>query len=269
MIKEIPVPYKLILVSNSWVGNFERELIGYAMGCLDDVQMEIDFAYEERAMFWKDIYNEDVPRVYFDDNDDYNLMSDFLLETYQTVDDWSQNTFYIVEGGTHIKTLKTSDSDSCIIIQLAKPLDEHWESIIIPRIKSFFENKVYSHLRDEAKIVRLCLVDANNNIIKDYLSGNSFSHICKYKKLIPVTFVSIGGIEFDYNTLCSTLEMLMDDEKINDYDFPCSTTIENLYKLGYVDFSYGSHQANLFSAKKDGSTKELFENIISLNCKEN
>ena len=170
MVKQMLVPYKLVLVSNSWTGNFERELIGYAMGCLDDVQMDIDFAYEERAMFWKDIYNEDTPREYFDGDEKYNLLSEFLLETYHNVDDWSQNTFYTVECGSHIQALQSEDADSCIVIQLLKPLDEHWETIIIPRIKSFFENRVYPHLREEAKILQLCLIDSNNNIIKDYLN---------------------------------------------------------------------------------------------------
>lgn len=266
MIKEMPIPYKLVLVSNSWTGNFERELIGYAMGCLDEVQMDIDYAYEERAMFWKEVYGEDEPRDCFDDKDDYNLLSEFLLETYQDVDDWSQNTFYNVEGGGHINALRTKDCNSCIIIQFVKPLDEHWESIIIPRIKGFFENKIYDRLGDDTRIVHLCLIDSSNNIVKDYLSENNIvSRVRKYQKMVPMTFIAIDGVEFNYNTLYTTLEMLIGGEKINDYDFPCLTTIENLHKLGYVDFSYGSNQANLYSAKSDGSTNELFNDISNTN----
>ena len=63
--------------------------------------------------------------------------------------------------------------------------------------------------------------------------------------------------------------MLTDGEKINDYDFPSIDVIEKLYKLGYADFSYGSHQANLFFEKKDGSTRELLQAIVDIEVEEN
>lgn len=261
------IPYKLIITSNAWVGSFERELIGYSMGCLDEVQMDIDFASYERALFWDEVYGEDMPRFEFEDNEDYNLMTDFLMETYQTVDDWEQNTFYNVEAGTHINVLKKPEATSCIIIQLAKPLDEHWESIIIPRMKAFFNKKIYDGLKDEDKIVSLCLIDAYGNIIKDYMSDNtdeSKHNICKYTKLVPKTFVSIDGVDFDYNILYSTLDLLTCGNRVDECEFASGDVIEKLCKLGYVVSSYGSHQALMYCEKESGMAEKLIDEISSV-----
>lgn len=39
-VKQVP-NYELIIKTNSYTGNFERELISYALGTLDNVQMEM------------------------------------------------------------------------------------------------------------------------------------------------------------------------------------------------------------------------------------
>lgn len=136
MTLEVKPPYMLVLYSTDWTGNFEREIIGYSMGILDNVQMSIDYADEERRQFWADMKkenaNEDLfPHFnmvpgYYEANDEYPLMCDFLLETYQEVDDWSQNTFYNVQCGKNELSLLT--------IQLARPLSSEYENVIISRM---------------------------------------------------------------------------------------------------------------------------------------
>ena len=40
------IPYRLVIKCDKWVGNFERELIGYSFGIIDGVQMDIDYALD-------------------------------------------------------------------------------------------------------------------------------------------------------------------------------------------------------------------------------
>lgn len=134
MKRKIESPYLLVLKSTDWTGNFERELIGYSMGILDDIQMDIDFAEEEREQFWKDMMEQGrigtlfpfnkVPG-YYEASEEYPLMAEYLDETYQEVDDWEQSTFYNVGGVGEYSEL---------VIQLIKPLSEEYEKVIIERM---------------------------------------------------------------------------------------------------------------------------------------
>lgn len=171
MKKKQTIPYMLVVVSNKWVGNFERELIGYSMGILDDVQMDIDFADEERAAFWKEVFNEDNHNYC----GDYELIDEYLFETHQDVDDWDQMTFYNVSGlnSDEWKFVDgNEDSNSLIYIQLAKPLSEEWENIVIPRIKKWFSDEYDSYWKDsDTKLLglRLYKTDGKPQLVKDYL----------------------------------------------------------------------------------------------------
>lgn len=150
--------YELIIVTNSYVGNFERELISYALGTLDNVQMEMgDFHGDyEMDLFWEEEFHSKRKDYY----DDYELKDGYLMETYQDVDDWEQMTFYHMAGCNNLA------------IQLFKPLNEYWEEIVIRRIKKFFEEKPcrYSYtLPKDAELLDLYLVNSEGNHIKKYL----------------------------------------------------------------------------------------------------
>ena len=71
------VPYQLIIGCSSWVGNFERELIGYAFGILDEVQMDIDYAQKQRELFWEEEFGKYEVIGYYDN---YELKDEYLLE---------------------------------------------------------------------------------------------------------------------------------------------------------------------------------------------
>ena len=157
-VKQIP-NYELIIKTNSYTGNFERELVSYALGTLDNVQMEMgDFhGSHEMDLFWKEEFNSERKDYY----DDYELKDKYLMETYQDVDDWEQVTFY------HI-----ADNCNSLAIQLVKPLNEYWEEIIIRRIKNFFDVRPCRYewtLPKEAKLIDLYLIDSNKERIKDYM----------------------------------------------------------------------------------------------------
>lgn len=157
-VKQVP-NYELIIKTNSYTGNFERELISYSLGILDHVQMEMDSFHGDYEMdlFWEEEFNS-MRKDYYDD---YELKDEYLMETYQDVDDWEQMTFY------HM----AYDCNS-LAIQLVKPLSKYWEEIIIRRIKKFFEERPCRYpwtLPKNGELLDLYLVDSNGNRIKDYM----------------------------------------------------------------------------------------------------
>lgn len=150
------IPYTLEVECDSYWGNFEREFVAYSMGILDDVQMGIRHSEEELEMFWQEVFG----RSHLDFEyalEHYVLLQDYLFETFQECDDWEQLTFYSIDWNVRDKEL--------LKIQLAKPLDEYWEGIIIPRMKAFFEKHIYE---DKAKLISIKLLDSQGKTIKEY-----------------------------------------------------------------------------------------------------
>jgi hypothetical protein len=150
------IPYTLEVECNEYWGNFEREFIAFSMGILDDVQMNIRHSEEYLAMFWQDVFG----RSHLDFEcalKHYMLLQDYLFETFQVCDDWEQLTFYYIDWTVRDRQL--------LKIQLAKPFDEYWEGIIIPRMKAFFAEHIYE---DKAKLISIKLLDEQGNVIKNY-----------------------------------------------------------------------------------------------------
>ena len=153
------IPYILEVECDSYWGSFEREFIAYSMGILDDVQMNIRYSEEELEMFWQEVFG----RSHLDFEyalEHYVLLQDYLFETFQNCDDWEQLTFYYIDWDT-----KHKEKRDVLKIQLAKPFDEYWEGIIIPRMKEFFEKHIYE---DKAKLISIKLLDGQGNIVKNY-----------------------------------------------------------------------------------------------------
>jgi hypothetical protein len=150
------IPYTLEVECDSYWGNFEREFVAYSMGILDDVQMSIRHSEEYLEMFWQDVFG----RSHLDFEyalEHYVLLQDYLFETFQECDDWEQLTFYSIDWNVRDREL--------LRIQLAKPLDEYWEGIIIPRMKAFFAEHIYE---DKAKLISIKLLDEQGKILKNY-----------------------------------------------------------------------------------------------------
>ena len=170
-VKQFP-NYKLVIKTNSYTGNFERELVSYALGTLDNVQMEMgDFhGSYEMDLFWKEEFGSKRKGYY----DDYELKDEYLMETYQDVDDWEQMTFYHMVG----------DCNS-LAIQLVKPLSEYWEEIIVRRIKKYFEERPSKSnwvLPQGAKLLDLYLIDSKENRVKDYMQNSKLKSKEEYSE---------------------------------------------------------------------------------------
>ena len=153
------IPYTLEVECDSYWGNFEREFVAYSMGILDDVQMDISHSEEELEMFWQEVFG----RSHLDFEyalEHYVLLQDYLFETFQECDDWEQLTFYSIDWDTMHK-----EKRNVLKIQLAKPFDEYWEGIIIPRMKEFFEKHIYE---DKAKLISIKLLNQDGKVVKEY-----------------------------------------------------------------------------------------------------
>lgn len=157
------IPYTLEIECNSYWGNFEREFIGYSMGILDDVQMRINHSEEARAMFWEEVFNKDEPITFEEAIESYELFRDYLLETFQDVDDWEQLTFYQIDWD-----IMHRNGSNVLKIQLTKPLNYYWKSIIIPRMKAFFTEKPYHYMDKDAALISITLCDRVGNVVKEY-----------------------------------------------------------------------------------------------------
>ncbi len=163
MRKSKPViPYTLEVECTSYWGNFEREFLGYAIGILDDVQMRIDHSDKERALFWKEEFGKQ-PIDFEEASESYELYRDYLLETFQECDDWEQLIFYTIDWDIYHK-----NGSNVLKIQLAKPLSYYWESIIIPRMKDFFKDKVYPYMEEDDELISITLCDRTGYVVKEY-----------------------------------------------------------------------------------------------------
>lgn len=156
------VPYTLEVECTSCWGAFEREFLGYAIGILDDCQMRLDYSHEERTMFWKEVFDRKAIN-YEEASESYELYKDYLLETYQECDDWEQLTFYTIDWDIYHK-----NGSNVLKIQLAKSLSRYWEEIIIPRMKAFFDKKVYEYMMEDDKLISITLCDRKGYIVKEY-----------------------------------------------------------------------------------------------------
>ena len=155
------IPYVLEIECNSYWGNFEREFVAYSMGILDDVQHG-RHSEEELEMFWTEVFNKQPP-TFEEALENYPLLKDYLFETFQDVDDWAQLTFYQIDWNAMHK-----EKREVLRIQLAKPLDEYWEDIIIPRMKDFFTKKIYEWMREDTKLLNIRLYNSKRELIKEY-----------------------------------------------------------------------------------------------------
>ena len=156
------IPYTLEVACTSYCGNFEREFLGYAIGILDDVQMHINHSEDERAMFWKEVFNRDAISLK-EAVDSYELYKDYLLETFQECDDWEQLSFYYIDFDIYHK-----NGSNVLKIQLAKPLSSELEEIIIPRMRAFFDKKIYEFLKEDDALISITLCDRKGNVVKEY-----------------------------------------------------------------------------------------------------
>jgi hypothetical protein len=124
--------YKLIISTDSYTGNFERELVGYTLGILDSVQMEIDHSRDYREAFRR--------QEGLESSDSRDFHDEYLFERYQEVDDWEQYTFY--EIGCY-----TNNQCNDVAIFFKDIPEPAWEERIIRRIKLFFDGD-YKKIED-------------------------------------------------------------------------------------------------------------------------
>lgn len=159
---------ELVIKTNSYAGNFERELIGYTFGVLEAVQMEIDYAENERDAFWQEVMGKASREKYVDSSFPlWQFLDDSCVSEH---DGEYYSTFYAIAEG-HNGENYYSDSNKNIHLYLLKEFDAIWLPIIISRIKKFFSQSVCnpdnsSYMRD-LELLGLELYE-NGKSIKTY-----------------------------------------------------------------------------------------------------
>lgn len=173
-------PYSLVIRTDSYTGNFERELIAYVFGILDEVQTDIDYGTSYIKAFWNkmsryecDDYEgykkyiekhnsnsalDSISRV---ENSGDSEVDDILnsiksiIGVEKKVDEYADlyknylcTTYRVVDDWEqdtfyYIDRYDKSSQCDCVVVQLQKPLDEKYEDLIINRIKSFFYDNIY------------------------------------------------------------------------------------------------------------------------------
>jgi len=201
-------PYYLLIHTNSYTGNFERELIAYCFGILPSENKDY---FEWEKAFWNYVsnFNSNTKKEYENDeirktceetilllNQVESMLSETTLKqeekhdvlelydvlnyTYQKVDDWKEDTFYNIES---FYKNKEYNCDT-IYVQLKEPLNDYLKDLIVKRINSFFSENAYKIIReymslchygektectDEFKLLDLELVDKNYHLIEKFI----------------------------------------------------------------------------------------------------
>jgi hypothetical protein len=78
-------------------------------------------------------------------------------------DDWEQLCFYYIDFDIYHK-----NGSNVLKIQLAKPLSLYWEEIIIPRMKAFFDKKIYEYMKEDDELISITLCDRKGYVVKEY-----------------------------------------------------------------------------------------------------
>ena len=226
------IPYKLVIHTDSYTGNFEREVIAYCLGKLDCEQEEIGYGKHYIKAFWNRYAHDEVDNLkeyekYLSDKgktideasdfiadmtellkkldenafeeyevekearklarekeryekDILRLYDTYLLETYQEVDDWEQDTFYYIDS--YYKNEKYNCDT--IYIQFSKIPNKEIKDLIIDRIKEFFENDIYQIIESYSwvcqfghgktgdkkfKLIDLEFIDEDGNLIEKFV----------------------------------------------------------------------------------------------------
>lgn len=179
------VPYKLIINTNSYTGNFERELMAYCFGRLSNSTggftayarpfwdqvvgtgvetyenyMEIQNGPKvERPLYAESIRLLNIRRGFSEEEAVKKAMEieqkvrqkmkeESILRVY---DEYLCFTLQEVDDWEEVTfyNICCYNNDECnaIYVQLNKPLNEYFENIIIPRIINFFETDAYNKIK--------------------------------------------------------------------------------------------------------------------------
>lgn len=192
------VPYKLIINTDSYTGNFERELIAYSFGrlsrgtggftafarpfwdsvvgtgveCYENyVQIEKKRNKEKREPFSpmaKNLYirkglseEEAIKKAMeVEEKVQKRMYDENILRLYEDYLCFTKQEVDDWEEVTfyNIDCYKSNECTS-IYVQLNKPLNEYFEKIIIPRIIRFFECDIYNRIKD---YIYLCTNNVRN-----------------------------------------------------------------------------------------------------------
>lgn len=178
---------RLVIKTDSYAGNFERELVGFVFGRLSEEQEEAKYGREYVKAFWNNYGNIDSYEQYIlkkeKDDEFIKLMNtaNFLLGKKEVKLEDSLNILDVYDEYLEFNREMSDDdyettyydiNDKDVIVYFKKELPDEVMSNFIKRIKIFFENNVLS-------------------IFENYI------YLCQFGNLSSTKEVKLLGIELE------------------------------------------------------------------------
>ena len=170
---------RLIIKTDKYAGNFERELIGYCFGRLSEEQEQIEYAREYVRAFWRSyarcndyesyLIKEEKQKKFEDlmKKTDSILGMTVTVEPKLTIQDIYENYLEFLQeevDDDYEKTFYSSD-DKEISIWFKQDLPEESLNMFIQRIRSFFNNNVFETFENAIHLTEFnSLCDCDNKI---------------------------------------------------------------------------------------------------------
>lgn len=220
--KQKKAPYYLLIHTNSYTGNFDRELIAYCIGRLDDIQK--DHCPEFIKPFWNsvagggiDSYEDYINCEEKEVADGLDDLLKCLEDIKATLDTGDKPRETFAQKEERLKK-ERYEKDVCrlydrYLCETYQQVDD-WEQDIFYNIESFYKNKEYNcdtvfvqlneplpeHL-EEIVIKRIKEFFENDiyNIIRDYRWVCSFGEKCSSKE--DYKLLDLELVDKNYNLI--------------------------------------------------------------------
>lgn len=175
--------YLLKIKTDDYAGNYERELVAYALGilsvsCMYDYLNGDPFYQEIFKKYFKKYWKKEGCRDYEEylqkhpdaaSTDKYtHFYKNMLHPTWQCVDDWEEETFY---------NIYHKDGGRTIIIQIrdAEFAGTEVGKRLLKRIRKFFKKgyacRIAKSYKNPPKLLSLALFDTNEQLVKEFPVG--------------------------------------------------------------------------------------------------
>lgn len=145
-------PYKLVIHTDSYTGNFERELVAYSLGILDEEQESIAYAEEYIKAFWNTVVGKGINNLkdYIDSKESRKRLkeqNDYLNNFLQKVDILLGNsdmTEESLQAALNKKEELTIDELYDKYLCYTEQTVDDWEQSTFYNITSHYTNKKYN-----------------------------------------------------------------------------------------------------------------------------
>lgn len=152
------IPYRLVIHTDSYVGNFEREVIAYSLGKLDCEQEEIGYGKDYLRAFWNKYAHDEIDSL--KDYQDYlaskgkvvNEANDFVSDMTELLKKLDENAFAEYEAEKEARKMAREKERyakdimrlyDTYLLETYQEVDD-WEQDTFYYIDSYYKNEKYN-----------------------------------------------------------------------------------------------------------------------------